>query len=295
MEAPNIAETNVADSATSFIKSKSFSSKMYFPSDVLKWMKLNAKPQMSLKLMKICKYFQHQQFPYFVIKNLRLTYGKFHYYSTLNDESHYCRNIEEIPNNLWITNLVLAFWPNSLTHLISKISFCEAKKVFLKDENISFDHFEVLVSSVKQLELKHTKIYDDIVDTVPLEMILESLPSVEDINFVSTIPSFSSIEAAKQVVLPNLRNFEFGGISNGFNIDAFIEFMDKHKNVKFDLSFFCDLQPFPHVQKLQGFVDEIIATADLQYPPPIINFSCETFESWNALMALRKTFDEKNS
>ena len=79
------------------------SKKLYFPTDVLKWMKNNAKPGMALKLMQICKYFQHKEFPYFVIKNIFVD-PNFCKYTTLNDQKFDSENLDiTTTKKFWIT------------------------------------------------------------------------------------------------------------------------------------------------------------------------------------------------
>uniref|UniRef100_A0AC34FKH0 Uncharacterized protein n=1 Tax=Panagrolaimus sp. ES5 TaxID=591445 RepID=A0AC34FKH0_9BILA len=204
---------------------------------------------MCLKLMQVCKYFRHKEFPYFVVKDITAFDDTF-YYTLLNRESHEWESIEEIPEKLWITNSISTDLPPEfkfISQLVPKIAVCEAKKIILEYENITIDEFKVLCSSsVKKIKLKRINIDgDENVEVVPLEMILDSVPNVKE----------------------------------------------AHKSVQFTLAFTSSYGiPHSQVVQLQNFVDGIIKAYDLQYPPPVIEFSGQTKESMMAMSNLHRDF-----
>uniref|UniRef100_A0A914PLW6 F-box domain-containing protein n=1 Tax=Panagrolaimus davidi TaxID=227884 RepID=A0A914PLW6_9BILA len=125
-----------------------------FPSDILKWMKINANPKMLLKLMKCCKYFQHlPEFPYFVVKEIRFCYkveggeDEDHWWlMTLDDKTQIfkgLKSIEKVTKKFWITKS-LDF--NVPEYLIPKIAVCDIQILHL-EKPISYDYFKFLTAS----------------------------------------------------------------------------------------------------------------------------------------------------
>uniref|UniRef100_A0A914QIY8 F-box domain-containing protein n=1 Tax=Panagrolaimus davidi TaxID=227884 RepID=A0A914QIY8_9BILA len=155
-----------------------------FPMDVLKWMKINAKPKMLFKLMKCCKYFQDlPEFPFFVVKQFytvnnwffeTLT-GKF---LTYEGEQEF----EKINKNLWITDiLAINGQANIFSSVFPKIAVCEVRKLSFSSQKLSFDEFKFLTCSgnVKYLDIKKTFINHKNGDPVYIDSILKCVPNVE--------------------------------------------------------------------------------------------------------------------
>uniref|UniRef100_A0A914PZ25 F-box domain-containing protein n=1 Tax=Panagrolaimus davidi TaxID=227884 RepID=A0A914PZ25_9BILA len=154
-----------------------------FPSDVLKWMKINAKPKMLLKLMKCCKYFQHfPEFPFFVVK-------KFHtinnWVETLNGKFLTYegeRGFEKINKKLWITDiLAISGQANIFSSIFPKIALCDVYKLSIYGQKLSFDEFKFLTCSgnVKHLDITKTFINHENGDPVFIDSILKCVPNVE--------------------------------------------------------------------------------------------------------------------
>uniref|UniRef100_A0AC34FLH2 Uncharacterized protein n=1 Tax=Panagrolaimus sp. ES5 TaxID=591445 RepID=A0AC34FLH2_9BILA len=165
-------------------------------------MKKNAKPKMALKLMQLCKYFQHQEFPYFVVKSL---FGKQQFgwqYQALNRKKgvfggpYQTIDLKSLDKKLWITEeLSLLHWEDTLETILidsvlPKLGVCDFQFLSLNFQNITFKQFKILTASgnVTVLSLRNALIRDKNGDNVPLEDILEILPKIQELilyeNFI---------------------------------------------------------------------------------------------------------------
>uniref|UniRef100_A0AC34F725 F-box domain-containing protein n=1 Tax=Panagrolaimus sp. ES5 TaxID=591445 RepID=A0AC34F725_9BILA len=230
-----------------------------FPMDILKWMKLNAHPKMSLKLMQVCKYFQHVKFPYFVVKNI---YGKdfVSMYSVLgNNDLRIWQRADEAPDNLWITDTIfsdqvgmnfmslfslyahLLIEASFISKIIQKIVVCDIKKLELHGQDLTLKEFKFLTASgkIQDLSFSSTLIKEENGGVVFMDTILDCLPNVESI-FLLAVSQAS----------PN----------------------------------------FPHMQQLQNYVDQLVRAGSTQHPPPVISFPGQSEQSKTGLMKLYSDF-----
>uniref|UniRef100_A0AC34G1L0 Uncharacterized protein n=1 Tax=Panagrolaimus sp. ES5 TaxID=591445 RepID=A0AC34G1L0_9BILA len=258
--------------------------------------------------MQVCKYFQHKTFPYFVVKELSTSthfFGENFSYTTLNEEQYEWERIEDIPDNICIINgIFIELSPQRcfISQLVPKIVACEVKILNLDSQKLTIGEFKALSFFVEVLVLYGTFIFDGNNRLAPLEVILDCLPKAEEIQIqstvldysfpLSTMPSFSSIDAAKKVKLLKLRDLELQYIPHIYNVAALLEFMNQNKSVDFFITF-VDVSYFPYGEKLQEYVDAIIEAWDFQNPPPIIDFPGQTMKSKDALWQLQREFARK--
>uniref|UniRef100_A0A914PZY1 Uncharacterized protein n=1 Tax=Panagrolaimus davidi TaxID=227884 RepID=A0A914PZY1_9BILA len=120
-------------------------SKFYFPSDVFKWMKLNANPKMALKLMKVCKYFQHSNgFPFLVVKDILLR-GSTLILVTLDNKEITAESLEAISDKLWIVGSVTIYAaPKGVANLLLKSVVLNSETLSLCGQNMTMDEFKAL-------------------------------------------------------------------------------------------------------------------------------------------------------
>uniref|UniRef100_A0A914PJK7 Uncharacterized protein n=1 Tax=Panagrolaimus davidi TaxID=227884 RepID=A0A914PJK7_9BILA len=147
-----------------------------FPTDILKWMKKNANPRTSLKLMKICKYFQHKKFPFTVIKNYN-SYDNSGTFYNLNKRTYDVAKFLGHPKNLWLSG---TFHYNLdqrsyFSQLIEKCVACDIKCINLTHQIMTFDEYKMLTSGGNVENLWFTQ---TIVKSVSLEDIMKYLPNV---------------------------------------------------------------------------------------------------------------------
>uniref|UniRef100_A0A914P5E2 Uncharacterized protein n=1 Tax=Panagrolaimus davidi TaxID=227884 RepID=A0A914P5E2_9BILA len=153
-----------------------------FPTDVLKWMKANAKHRISLKLMQICKYFQHKEFPYFVIKKI---YGddEVWNYRTLDGQIYH--NFVDISKPIWITDAITLMSSKVLPILLSKVVVCDIKILNLSIFScLQWNEFKFLTASgkIEIFTLEATKILDAEGNQACLEELLKCLPNVKTLQ-----------------------------------------------------------------------------------------------------------------
>uniref|UniRef100_A0A914P976 Uncharacterized protein n=1 Tax=Panagrolaimus davidi TaxID=227884 RepID=A0A914P976_9BILA len=159
-----------------------------FPSDVLKWMKKNAKPKAELKLMQTCKYFLYQKFPYVLVKDSMN--GTNEHPSAPTFKFNY-RNIHlnKIAIKFWLTGKLAIRTETNFNTLFPKIAVCEIKSLSLLDLCITFEHFNFLTDSgnITTLYLFNAIIKNLNGSNVPLEDILEGLPNLCELQMYVNI------------------------------------------------------------------------------------------------------------
>uniref|UniRef100_A0A914QYN9 F-box domain-containing protein n=1 Tax=Panagrolaimus davidi TaxID=227884 RepID=A0A914QYN9_9BILA len=260
-----------------------------FPSDILKWMKINAKPKMLLKLMKCCKYFQHfPEFPFFVVKEISFCYKdegdeyEDHWWlMTLDDKTQIfkgLKSIERVTKKFWITKLLVFNVPE---YLIPKIAVCDIRILHL-DKPISYDDFKFLTASgnVKELNIWESIKYSN-GDPVYIDKIFECVPKVTDIWFYSemSVFDFDFINTLENIDASKLECFTLLTISFSHFL-LFTKFMDKNPHVKYRL-YFNDGSLSPEETKaIEKYMQRIIDAGITKYPPPDIGFLGRTNKQW---------------
>uniref|UniRef100_A0A914QVN0 F-box domain-containing protein n=1 Tax=Panagrolaimus davidi TaxID=227884 RepID=A0A914QVN0_9BILA len=158
-----------------------------FPSDILKWMKINANPKMLFTLMKCCKYFQDfPEFPYFVVKEVQYGFKRDNWlFQTLDGKVYFyegTQGIENIGKKLWITEiLVLSAFPKIVSCIIPKIAVCDIKSLSLQFQNLAFNEFKYLTASgnVIDIFLRESTIKYENDEQVFIDLIFKCVPNVE--------------------------------------------------------------------------------------------------------------------
>uniref|UniRef100_A0AC35FY74 Uncharacterized protein n=1 Tax=Panagrolaimus sp. PS1159 TaxID=55785 RepID=A0AC35FY74_9BILA len=132
--------------------------------------------------MKICKFFKHRNFPYFVVNKIENNGDRWEYWS-LDGEKHSLGINEDLPNNLWIVKEIRLYREFNFTALFEKIVVCDAKYLIFHDcsPTISYNQFKYLTASgnVEDLLLCGSVVrYEENGEAVPFEAILECLPKI---------------------------------------------------------------------------------------------------------------------
>uniref|UniRef100_A0A914R256 Uncharacterized protein n=1 Tax=Panagrolaimus davidi TaxID=227884 RepID=A0A914R256_9BILA len=160
-----------------------------FPSDVLKLMKANAKPLMALKLMQVCKYFQHKNFPFQLIKGLSKKEGGSWNYSTTENAFCAASTIDNIHHKkfLFITQYLYLYQRiDPFSSFLSKVAIYQAKSLHFDFQNITFNEFKILTAAgtIETAKIRNTKITDenDKNKLAAFEKILECLPKVKELH-----------------------------------------------------------------------------------------------------------------
>uniref|UniRef100_A0A914XT29 Uncharacterized protein n=1 Tax=Panagrolaimus superbus TaxID=310955 RepID=A0A914XT29_9BILA len=155
-----------------------------YPTNIFKWMKKNAKPRMSLKLMQISKYFCYQRCPYLFTHNLEwFSEDDAFYYFHSHCYPNTRKKMKNSDKNLWLTGLLmLRQYPYILPKLIKCVIVCDVTFIHFEQQQIDFNDFKILTAS-GSVEILHcygwTKIVDNFGEISPLEDILECLPNLK--------------------------------------------------------------------------------------------------------------------
>uniref|UniRef100_A0A914PK14 Uncharacterized protein n=1 Tax=Panagrolaimus davidi TaxID=227884 RepID=A0A914PK14_9BILA len=137
---------------------------------------------MALKLMAVCKFFQHKNgFPYFVVKNVE-SCGNIWIFITLDGKRIACEKIEDISRKLWITGKVdLVINQNVATTMLHKTVVCNIQILQLDNQRITLDEFKQLTDGgkVEMCDIMQTIITNENGKIVSLEDICECIPNVK--------------------------------------------------------------------------------------------------------------------
>uniref|UniRef100_A0A914P9I6 Uncharacterized protein n=1 Tax=Panagrolaimus davidi TaxID=227884 RepID=A0A914P9I6_9BILA len=260
-----------------------------FPTDVLKYMKLNATPRMSVKLMKICKYFKHREFPFFVIKLIKHCFGEWTYI-TLDNITITTNSLAEIPDNLWITErIIVSIEEIDFTAFINKIIVSDAESIHFVSQTIPFNKFKHLCANVKNFNSISSYLKDDDGNDICLDEVLESLPNLEALYLNLHCPTITSLERVNRVVSPKLKVFRLDNFLENFNFGMFADFMLQHPDIKYTINSNQHLTA-EYMLQLQIHVSRIISEWDCQFLPPKIDYFQQSHTSINALALLHQQY-----
>jgi hypothetical protein len=278
-----------------------------YPSSIMYYIKQNLKNVfLYFKFIRVCKYFYSptDPVPYFNGTNLnnfnigqKLIMGLFHgsYILSLND----LKNIDKI----WLNTsfcvdpdtLPLSFYSCLLEKLYRNDILC----LWIFKQKISFSDFKLLTSSKNLLDLTiwsgGSIRQENNVAEVPLDEILKCVPKLRRLDFWCPDEcSTKRVNVNNIVAILNplkLKHFALKNIVKPFDFETFSAFMKKNPHIQYDLSF-ADEYPLQneYIQKLQNFVNEIIAAGESKNPPPQIYFHGLSQEDKKILKALFKKY-----
>uniref|UniRef100_A0AC34FW11 Uncharacterized protein n=1 Tax=Panagrolaimus sp. ES5 TaxID=591445 RepID=A0AC34FW11_9BILA len=230
------------------------------------------------KMVQSCKYFY--------IKNPILVVFKFGYDEKRNDKCRIysgkkCIQMANITSKLWITDelYVSCISPakqNLFLSLIPKLYQFDAKRIYLWDHTLSFDHFCYLNQSTENIDLWRITVKYDDGSIVPFEKLIEALPKLKNIRFepVKAVSNIASKTVGELVKMPHfswIKYFNMSDVPETFDLNAFYIYMKKNQLTKFHLKF-DDSISNAYKSRLEGIIDEIIATKTHDYKPPILHY-----------------------
>uniref|UniRef100_A0A914QM67 DUF38 domain-containing protein n=1 Tax=Panagrolaimus davidi TaxID=227884 RepID=A0A914QM67_9BILA len=192
------------------------------------------------------------------------------------------KNIDSknILSKFWITDNLLNVKTNSadeklvLSLFIPKLYKCDVKCLELKNQIISFNELLFLSLNVEYLSLNQVIVkYGDGV-IVPLEKIVEIYKKAKSVRYTCvretlniTFKTFN--ELLKIPHFLTLDRFDISNIPDELDIELFYNFMKENKETKFHLRFFIQ-NNIAYKNRLESIIDEIIATKNFSYKPPVI-------------------------
>uniref|UniRef100_A0AC34G4A2 DUF38 domain-containing protein n=1 Tax=Panagrolaimus sp. ES5 TaxID=591445 RepID=A0AC34G4A2_9BILA len=242
---------------------------------------------MALKLMQICQYFQHQEFPYFVVK---LLWGENDQwvYKSLSKWDNKDVDIKALTKPLWINERLQVSGDTCLIPF-SKIAVCDVECLILECQTITIEEFEILTGSgnVTALHLTKSFIQDKNGDNVPLEDIIEAVPKIELLRILHSTNSFVFHQkSAVEMLLPSsLKKLILWNVIEDFNIEECFKLIKKNQQINFRLYSYYEWTT-EVTKTIQMLTDNLIEAWLPENEPPNISFQGQTFESKEKLRNL---------
>uniref|UniRef100_A0A914QM75 Uncharacterized protein n=1 Tax=Panagrolaimus davidi TaxID=227884 RepID=A0A914QM75_9BILA len=260
------------------------------PENIIYYAAMNpSTPKVYNKMIQCCKYF-------FEINSILV--GKFEESKLCsNDESECLDNFEQccveidiskITSKLWLINKLCdddeTHIPNFTGLICSKLYQCDINLLALEHQNVLFDNFKILVSSVKTIVFEDLTITDSNGSVVMLESIFEALPNVK--NFIYTFGhDFTMVTHATIKNMMKLEYFEslhiFGlsELPEIFEVKDLFDLIMNYKDTKIVLEF-CDEISDEYKDQLDVLIDIVIES---EIPNVIIEYDGQVEEKLEIL------------
>uniref|UniRef100_A0AC35GQK6 DUF38 domain-containing protein n=1 Tax=Panagrolaimus sp. PS1159 TaxID=55785 RepID=A0AC35GQK6_9BILA len=270
-----------------------------FPADVLKWMKQNvlSSPRLAVKLMKLNKYFLHSQFPYICIKCILTPFelGADEWYvKNLDDSWVNGINLNDIPDNIWLTESLTFDKPNLVPQLLPKVVVFDITELVLMSNSFVtclINHFKLITSGRKleRLYLRQILFIDDNGENMPYDVMLEYVPDLAFLNLSFIDLQLSSPNIIDKLVTSKLQRLILTEIPDSFDFEALLNSLKQKPDLYVRLQFQDTITP-EYCAKLQVFIDKVIQAGLTQFFPPRFDFPGTTDESTLALKKLRRAY-----
>uniref|UniRef100_A0A914QXJ6 Uncharacterized protein n=1 Tax=Panagrolaimus davidi TaxID=227884 RepID=A0A914QXJ6_9BILA len=233
-------ETSLRSKFISSCSSQSFS----LPDSIMYYISKNpSTSKLYQNLIQTCKYF--------FIKNPIIVSPNFHY---SRDLGKWCTGkirfkISQLICKFWITEIF------NLTSMLPKLYKCDAKKVTLENEVISFNDLSLLTKTVEDIMFIGVTVKNPDDSTVQFEKIFESFFNVKTFRFSfnSAFPNITSKTFNELLKIPHflkLQSMNLKDIPDTFDIEAFYVYMKENKTTKFFL-FFDKFMSAPYKNRLE--------------------------------------------
>uniref|UniRef100_A0AC34GTK8 Uncharacterized protein n=1 Tax=Panagrolaimus sp. ES5 TaxID=591445 RepID=A0AC34GTK8_9BILA len=247
------------------------------PDSIMHYMKMNAPPRLSLKLMQASKYFCFKEFPYFVVKEL--IYFAYSWKFRQGKGGFQILDLESLSKPLWITSSFDSgtFKDEKLvSNILSKIAVCDIKNLSLFDQIITWNEFQKLSSSgiIESIDFSGSDVKYDHGNIVPLDEIIKLLPKLEYIycdNSLSTITIQSTQKFIDLLNPSTLKSIIMRDIPESFDFNLFAKFIDANPSIDFWLDFGDEISD-EYAKILQDYVGELIRTSSYKTRRIFIRF-----------------------
>uniref|UniRef100_A0AC35GXL9 Uncharacterized protein n=1 Tax=Panagrolaimus sp. PS1159 TaxID=55785 RepID=A0AC35GXL9_9BILA len=266
-----------------------------FRESYLNYLKRNANPRVLLKLMQVSKYFWLKEFPFTVIKDLKYKKNKWKFRPLQWPKPHFfdTRKFQpfDFDNNskqLWITESLSLDNEKDTTFassIISRVAVCDATTLDIENQRINENELKLFNGDkVEEVFFLGTMITDFNGEILPVENVLQLLPSVSDFSYcfdddgLDFTPE-STMNIIEHLKVSAVKTFDLENIPETFDFDAFFKFMHENPKKKYDLSFSYDISA-EYIQKLQSAVDYFIDNCLNEESSVLIDFFGQTDESY---------------
>uniref|UniRef100_A0A914PG37 Uncharacterized protein n=1 Tax=Panagrolaimus davidi TaxID=227884 RepID=A0A914PG37_9BILA len=260
------------------------------PNSIVYYMAQNpALPKVYEKIIQCCKYFFIKN-PILVTLRLRFYGGKWCINcKSVKTDIFECKferkpyDITKVTSKFWITDLLFIepefledneiMDKNIVSSNISKFYKCAPKYLKLCYQNIFFHDLSLLLQSAEKIYFIDVCVKNDDGSNVAVEKIVEIAVEAKMITFHhSTITNKNTMKELLKI--PNflkLDVFSLTNLSEDFDIETFYNYMKKNKTTKFWFHFQNQISE-AYKNRIETIVDEIIATKEFIYKPPMIYF-----------------------
>uniref|UniRef100_A0A914QPN1 F-box domain-containing protein n=1 Tax=Panagrolaimus davidi TaxID=227884 RepID=A0A914QPN1_9BILA len=258
--------TNVwqLNSRSTFVSSRS-SQSFSLPNSIMYYILKNpTTTKLYQKMIQTCKYF--------FIKNPIIVSSKFPYSHSLDK---WCIGKTRFD----FSQLICKYWITenyNFASVLPKIYKCDAKKMCICDQIISFNDLSVFTKTAEDIYFITVTVKDSDDSIVPFEKMFEAFIHVKKFRFYSAsirpkITSKTFKELLKIPQFSKLQLLHLDNIPDTFDIEAFYVYMKKNKTTKFNLKFDKSISA-PYKNRLEEIIDEILSKNILNYKPPYIDF-----------------------
>uniref|UniRef100_A0AC34GZ39 DUF38 domain-containing protein n=1 Tax=Panagrolaimus sp. ES5 TaxID=591445 RepID=A0AC34GZ39_9BILA len=272
-----------------------------FPSDVLKWMKKDAKGKILYKLMKSNKYFQHSEFPFFAVKFVEYDAWWDNKWIIYTLDGHRLEGLGDTEEVLWITEtLRLTELPNLVSRIISATAVFDLKELLFEHQELMFDEFKILTASgnIKCLSFQGTNVKHENGDPVFIDELFEFLSNVQDIwiaNFGTILFSSNFVNTCKKYNFSQLKSFNLINLTFYDDFQKFTKFMNQNPHVYYQIYFDDDALSEEEKFAVGKYVQGIIDVGLTEFRTPTIQFFGQTHDQHEALCSLRSQYDDKQT
>uniref|UniRef100_A0A914PWR5 DUF38 domain-containing protein n=1 Tax=Panagrolaimus davidi TaxID=227884 RepID=A0A914PWR5_9BILA len=233
-----------------------------FPSDVLKYMKANAKPKQAVKLMKRSKYFLQGKCQYTFLGQFLTLHP-----DCLENYEEY--KLDELPNNLGFSDEICVEDGSLLPQLMSKTVACELEHLIIKAQQISFEGFKFLISSgkVKRLKLYNSSVINENDEIVPYEDLFDLIPSLRNLELNYDPKRKFSPKFLEKICDSNLEDLNINELTEDFDFEEFLNSLKKKPKFDIHLYFLKSV----NCETIHPYIDKFLAAGLTDIYPSYIH------------------------
>uniref|UniRef100_A0A914PVU4 Uncharacterized protein n=1 Tax=Panagrolaimus davidi TaxID=227884 RepID=A0A914PVU4_9BILA len=244
------------------------------------------------KLVQSCKYFFRMN-PILINEYICVLNYKSIGLKAVKEDGWKILDINNISSKCWITKGCYGFTGNNhhlVSSLIPKLYKCDAKRLDLGDQIITFDELMFLASNAEEIDLDGVVVKYEDGSLVPLEKVVEALPKIKTIRYSCTpsSPSVTGKTFKELMKIPHFMTLDYlklWNVPEEFDLESFHIYMKKNERTEVKLKFGFPLSD-EYIIRLYSIIDDIIATQNHDYKPPWIKFDgmdAETFDQLESI------------
>uniref|UniRef100_A0A914QH22 Uncharacterized protein n=1 Tax=Panagrolaimus davidi TaxID=227884 RepID=A0A914QH22_9BILA len=189
--------------------------------------------------------------------------------------------------------LICKFWITEnfdFTFTLTKLYKCDARKVTLRNEVISFNDLSVFTETAEDITFDRVTVKHSDGSIVSFENVFKAFINAKkfEFNSDSTLPNITSKTFNELVKTPHfskLQSMILYNIPEVFDIENFYVYMKKNNTTKFWIEFVKSVSAL-YKNRLEKIIDEILSTKVFNYKPPFFDIHGLDEEKKNRLFDL---------